>query len=63
MTHVMKSLTPNAKNIFIMLAKHQLENTDSSTYIGKCNGEIRHTFKMYRNHIENAFHMSNFWHI
>ena len=35
MTHVMKSLTPNAKSIFIMLAKHQLENTDNSTYIGK----------------------------
>ncbi|CAG2191396.1 ORC2 [Mytilus edulis] len=34
MTHVMKSLTPNAKNIFILLTKHQLENKDNSTYIG-----------------------------
>ena len=34
MSHVMKSLTPNAKNIFLMLCKHQLENTDNSTYIG-----------------------------
>lgn len=34
MTHVMKSLTPNAKNIFVLLAKHQLENKDNSTYLG-----------------------------
>jgi origin recognition complex subunit 2 len=47
MTHVMKSLTPNAKNIFIMLAKHQLENTDNSTYIGIYNGKIKLTFKMF----------------
>ncbi|ESO93490.1 hypothetical protein LOTGIDRAFT_161593 [Lottia gigantea] len=34
LTHVMKSLTPNAKGIFLLLAKHQLENKDNSTYIG-----------------------------
>ena len=35
LTHVMKSLTPNAKGIFLMLAEYQLENKDNSTYIGK----------------------------
>ncbi|XP_062567946.1 origin recognition complex subunit 2-like [Saccostrea cucullata] len=34
MSHVMKSLTTNAKQIFILLAKHQMENKDSGTYIG-----------------------------
>lgn len=34
MSHVMKSLTTNAKQIFLLLAKHQLENKDSSTYLG-----------------------------
>ncbi|XP_056009143.1 origin recognition complex subunit 2-like isoform X3 [Ostrea edulis] len=34
MSHVMKSLTTNAKQIFLLLAKHQIENKDSSTYIG-----------------------------
>ena len=35
LTHVMKSLTPNAKGIFLLLAEYQLENKDNSTYIGK----------------------------
>ncbi|XP_069138400.1 origin recognition complex subunit 2-like [Argopecten irradians] len=34
MTHVMKSLTSNAKNIFFLLARHQLSNKDNSTYLG-----------------------------
>ncbi|XP_033749158.1 origin recognition complex subunit 2-like [Pecten maximus] len=34
MTHVMKSLTSNAKSIFFLLAKHQLSNKDNSTYLG-----------------------------
>ncbi|XP_060076321.1 origin recognition complex subunit 2-like [Ylistrum balloti] len=34
MTHVMKSLTSNAKSIFFLLAKHQLSNKDNSTYMG-----------------------------
>ena len=35
MSHVMKSLTTNAKQIFLLLAKHQIDNKDSSTYQGK----------------------------
>ncbi|KAK3588384.1 hypothetical protein CHS0354_024275 [Potamilus streckersoni] len=34
LTHVIKSLTPNARGIFLLLAKYQLENQDISTYIG-----------------------------
>ncbi|OWF46942.1 origin recognition complex subunit 2-like [Mizuhopecten yessoensis] len=34
MTHVMKSLTSNAKSIFFLLAKHQLSHKDNSTYLG-----------------------------
>nr|XP_022346147.1 origin recognition complex subunit 2-like [Crassostrea virginica] len=34
MSHVMKSLTTNAKQIFLLLAKHQIDNKDSSTYQG-----------------------------
>ncbi|KAK3877687.1 hypothetical protein Pcinc_017622 [Petrolisthes cinctipes] len=32
--HVFKSLTPNAKGIFMLLAKHQLEQKDNSSYTG-----------------------------
>ncbi|XP_037087020.1 origin recognition complex subunit 2-like [Pollicipes pollicipes] len=32
--HVFKSLTPNARGIFILLAKHQLENADDRTFEG-----------------------------
>ncbi|KAL3836298.1 hypothetical protein ACJMK2_021735 [Sinanodonta woodiana] len=32
--HVMKSLTPNAQGIFLLLAKYQLKNKDISTYPG-----------------------------
>ena len=31
----MKSLTPNAKGIFLLLAGYQLENKDNSTYLGE----------------------------
>ncbi|XP_045207430.2 origin recognition complex subunit 2-like [Mercenaria mercenaria] len=34
LTHVMKSLTPNAKGIFLLLARYQLEYKDSTNYIG-----------------------------
>ncbi|XP_060556304.1 origin recognition complex subunit 2-like [Ruditapes philippinarum] len=34
LTHVMKSLTPNAKGIFLLLARNQLEHKDSTNYIG-----------------------------
>jgi len=33
--HVMKSLTPNAKGIFLLLAKYQMENKDNANYLGK----------------------------
>nr|XP_045597029.1 origin recognition complex subunit 2-like [Procambarus clarkii] len=32
--HVFRSLTPNAKGIFLLLAKHQLDQKDNSSYIG-----------------------------
>lgn len=34
LTHVMHSLTHNAREIFLLLVKHQLASHDSSTYIG-----------------------------
>ena len=34
LTHVMRSLTPNAQAIFLLLARYQLENKDQ-TYQGK----------------------------
>ncbi|KAB7494046.1 Origin recognition complex subunit 2, partial [Armadillidium nasatum] len=39
--HVFKSLTPNAKGIFILLAKYQLnEKSSSSTYLGMSFGDM-----------------------
>ena len=35
LVHVMRSLTPNAKKIFILLVNHQLENKDDKNYQGK----------------------------
>ena len=32
--HVMRSLTPNARGIFMLLAKYQLDNKDNNTYQG-----------------------------
>ncbi|XP_053633700.1 origin recognition complex subunit 2 [Cherax quadricarinatus] len=32
--HVFRSLTPNAKGIFLLLAQHQLDQKDNSNYIG-----------------------------
>lgn len=32
--HVMKSLTPNAKGIFLLLARYQMENKDNANYQG-----------------------------
>ncbi|XP_066475878.1 origin recognition complex subunit 2 [Tiliqua scincoides] len=34
LTHVLRSLTPNARGIFRLLAQHQLENKDNSSYPG-----------------------------
>ena len=34
LSHVMRSLTPNARGIFLLLAKYQLENKDNATYLG-----------------------------
>ena len=35
LVHVFRSLTPNARGIFILLAQHQLDEKDNSSYIGK----------------------------
>ncbi|XP_046330979.2 origin recognition complex subunit 2-like [Haliotis rufescens] len=40
LTHVMKSLTTNAKGIFLLLAKHQQENKENATYIGMSFSEL-----------------------
>nr|XP_056717410.1 origin recognition complex subunit 2 [Euleptes europaea] len=34
LTHVLRSLTPNARGIFRLLVQHQLENKDNSSYPG-----------------------------
>ena len=34
LTHVMRSLTPNAKGIFHLLVQYQLDNEDNSNYTG-----------------------------
>ena len=34
MTHVVQSLTPNARKIFELLSRHQLEHNEESSYIG-----------------------------
>ena len=35
LSHVFNSLTPNAKGIFLLLAKYQLDHKDNSNYLGK----------------------------
>lgn len=35
MVNVFKSLTPNAKNIYILMAKYHMENCANQSYIGK----------------------------
>ena len=35
LVHVFRSLTPNARGIFILIAQHQLEEKDNNNYIGK----------------------------
>ena len=35
LVHVFRSLTPNARGIFILIAEHQLEEKDNTSYIGK----------------------------
>ena len=35
MINVFKSLTPNAKNIFILMAKYHMDHCDNQSYIGK----------------------------
>lgn len=38
--HVFKSLTPNAKGIFLLLAQHQLDQKDNSNYTGLSFGDM-----------------------
>lgn len=33
--HVVRSLTPNARGIFVLLVQHQLDNKDDSSYHGR----------------------------
>lgn len=40
--HVMRSLTHNAREIFLLLVKHQLASQDSSTYIGLSYPDLYH---------------------
>ena len=41
LTHVMRSLTPNAKGIFLLLVKHQLEHSkENAGYQGTDNAEL-----------------------
>lgn len=35
LVHVFRSLTPNARGIFILIAEHQLEEKDNNSYIGE----------------------------
>lgn len=35
LVHVFRSLTPNARGIFILIVGHQIEEKDNSCYIGK----------------------------
>ena len=35
MINVFKSLTPNAQNIFILMAKYHMDHCDNQSYIGK----------------------------
>lgn len=35
MNHVMRSLNLNGQNIFLLIAKNQLQEKDNSSYIGK----------------------------
>ena len=35
LVHVFRSLTPNARGIFILIAGHQLEEKDNNSYIGE----------------------------
>lgn len=48
LVHVFRSLTPNARGIFILLAQHQLDEKDNSSYIGlsfnSCYSKCREQF-------------------
>ena len=41
LTHVMRSLTPNARGIFFLLARHQMAHQEDPNFTGRfcCNGE------------------------
>lgn len=43
LTHVMRSLTPNAKGIFHLLVQYQLDNEDNYSY----NGMLHYRRKFY----------------
>ncbi|PFX23273.1 Origin recognition complex subunit 2 [Stylophora pistillata] len=48
LVHVFRSLTPNARGIFILIAQHQLDEKDNSSYIGlsfnSCYSKCREQF-------------------
>lgn len=48
LVHVFRSLTPNARGIFILIAQHQLEEKDNNNYIGlsfrSCYSKCREQF-------------------
>ncbi|NWI16074.1 ORC2 protein, partial [Crypturellus soui] len=48
LTHVLRSLTPNARGIFRLLAQHQLENKDNPSYPGL-------SFQDFYQHCREAF--------
>ena len=44
LAHVMRSLTPNARQIFLVLAEYQLENGDNANYTGQCLRDLSKLF-------------------
>ena len=42
MTHVMRSLTPNARAIFLLVVRYQLDNGKQQTYQGLALSRLRH---------------------
>ena len=42
LAHVMRSLTPNARKIFELLAQYQLDNADNSSFVGESGSRFCH---------------------
>ena len=40
LAHVMRSLTPNARKIFELLAQYQLDNADNSSFVGESSSKF-----------------------